>query len=304
MADRHHRIGALAEDLEKAMRDLGAWTEPAPPLRPFTMPFAMDSMPFEHWLQLVLVPRMREIAATAEPLPMRSNLAPHAVREWDGRDDVGPIVDVLRALDELCPPARGETRGDGRRLAAGVALILGLAAWAVVAIEIATHVASAVSSAYPALVIQTFSGAIAPGPDLRPLRVTVTAAAENETLRPKMTELIVLRSMATMRNGPTAPMRFTSTAPPTVADVVAWLSGYGAEPTAAERAAGEALAIIDAAVKARTRPELHAVAPTAEELLEVLPATPGWVAPALTVVVFLLGAVPITWSLVRWAGRA
>jgi uncharacterized protein YqcC (DUF446 family) len=225
MATAHQRLAALADDLEQAMRAASAWTEPPPPLRPFQMPFAMDAMPFEHWLQLVLVPRMRELATTRGPLPMRSNLAPHAVREWDGRDDVGPLVDVLRELDALCPaPGPGARLGEGRRLAAGVALILLLTGWAVVALQVATYVA-------------------------------------------------------------------------------AWLAPYGAEPGPAERAAHEALAIVDAAVKAATREALHAAAPTDEALVEVMPMTPGWVAPVLMVAVFFLGAIPITWSLLRWAGR-
>jgi hypothetical protein len=247
---------------------------------------------------------MREIAATGEPLPMRSDLAPHAVREWDGRDDVEPIVAVLRALDALSAPVvTGRRPLEGRRLAAGIALILLLPAWSVVAIQVATYVASVVSVAYPVLVMQPFEGTIAPGPELRPLRITVTAAVEHEKLRPKLTELIVIRSTKTMGNGPTAPLRFTSTAPPSANDVAAWLASYGGEPNAAARAAAEALAIVADAVAATTPEALHAAAPATEALVEIMPTTPGWVAPVVMVAVFFLGAIPITWALLRWAGR-
>jgi hypothetical protein len=228
------------------------------------------------------------------------------VREWDGRDDVEPIVAVLRELDALSPATGPATTrpGDGRRLAAGVALILLLSGWAVVAIQVATYVASIVSVAYPVLVMQSFEGTVAPGPELRPLRITVTAAVgAHEKLRPKLTELLVIRSMKTMRNGPTAPLRFTSTAPPSADDVAAWLAPYGAEPDAAARAAAEALAVVAKAVAATTREALHAAAPANEALVEIMPMTPGWVAPVIMVAVFFLGAVPMTWALLRWAGR-
>src|SRR5262245_1291734 len=93
-------LAALADELERTMRAIGAWSEPAPPLVPFTKPFAMDTMPLEHWLQLVLVPRMRAIAADGEPMPPRSDLAAHAVREFDGEEDrMRPLFDVLRRID-------------------------------------------------------------------------------------------------------------------------------------------------------------------------------------------------------------
>jgi uncharacterized protein YqcC (DUF446 family) len=101
MSASRAEIEAVADEVERTMRALGVWSDPPPPLVPFQAPFGMDVMPFEHWIQLVLVPRMREIAATGASLPASSHLAAHAVREFDGRYDMAPLIDVLRRVDGL-----------------------------------------------------------------------------------------------------------------------------------------------------------------------------------------------------------
>jgi hypothetical protein len=41
-----------------------------------------------------------------------------------------------------------------------------------------------------------------------------------------------------------------------------------------------------------------------DDLLEIPPATPGWIAPVVTIAVFLAGAVPIVRRLLRWTRGA
>ncbi|MEO6028512.1 MAG: YqcC family protein, partial [Candidatus Binatia bacterium] len=235
-ATPHDRLAALAEQVERTMRDLGAWSDPAPPLLSFNLPFAMDTMPFEHWLQLVLVPRMREIAAAREPLPASSGLAAHAVREFDGQDEMNPLVGVLRAIDDLCPAApwqAGQPVVGARRLALGVALILLLTGWGVVAVTLTNRLAPALTVASP-MVLQTFAGSVAPGDDFQPLRITVTALAEDEhAIRPSDASFTLLRSMRTMTRGPTAPFDFTMSERPTEAAVLDWLADHGVDEHAA-----------------------------------------------------------------------
>jgi uncharacterized protein YqcC (DUF446 family) len=254
MSTAHERLATLADTLARTMRELGAWSEPPPPLLPFRLPFAMDSMPFEHWLQLVLVPRMREIAASGAPLPPRSGLAAHAVRELDGRDEMQPLIDVLHAIDDTCPPPPAAA-GDARRLGAGLALLVLLGAWTGVSLWVATHAAGAATGLFPATVIQSYLGSIAPDTEFRPLRITVTATVAGDgTLRATEGELVVLRSLATMGRGPTGPFRFLVAKPPTPPHVVDWLANVGVTRGAdAERAAAEALAVVAAAAAARTR---------------------------------------------------
>ncbi len=311
----HERLAALADQVERVMRDLGAWSDPAPPLRPFNLPFAMDTMAFEHWLQLVLVPRMREIAAAREPLPASSGLAAHAVREFDGQDEMTPLVDVLRAIDDLCPAAPwlgGQPVLGARRLALGVALILLLTGWGVVAVMLTNRLAPALTFASP-MVIQTFAGSVAPGADFQPLRLTVTALAPDEhAIRPSAASFTLLRSMRTMTRGPTAPLDFTMNERPTEAAVLDWLADHDVDEhgAPAHAAAAEALAVVGAAARARTVDALHVAAVTvnvkirAEEILHVGAHTPQWAELTLLVILVLAGALPIAFVLVRVARRA
>jgi uncharacterized protein YqcC (DUF446 family) len=307
----HARLAALADDLERTMRAIGAWSEPAPPLLPYVQPFAMDTMPFVHWLQLVLVPRMRAIAANGEPLPMRSNLAPHAVREFDGDEErMAPLFAVLRAIDDVCPPFRAPApAGDRRRLVAAAALIVLGLGWLVVALQIGTWGARVAANLFPARVFQTWTGTTAPGRDFQPLRITVAAEITGAgTLNLRDGNLVVIRSMATMANGPTAPLRFRVTTPPAPTDIAAWLATYGvpAGPPA-DAAVAEVLAVLRAANTATTPGTLHDVRvdgptqPTADALLVTKPQTPEWVEIGVTVIALLLGLVPITIGAVRYA---
>jgi uncharacterized protein YqcC (DUF446 family) len=309
MVSNYDRFAALADDLERAMRAIGAWSDPAPPLVPFSQPFAMDTMPFEHWLQLVLVPRMRAIAASGEPLPMRSNLAPHAVREFDGDEErMAPLFDVLRAIDEVCPAPVAPLAGDPRRARAAVAFVVPVAVWTLVAFQIGTWGAQVATNLFPARVFQTWTGTIAPGRNFQPLRITVAAEiAGGETLNFRDGNLVVIRSMATMGNGPTAPLRFRVTTPPAPTDVTAWLATYGvpAGPLVDE-AVAEALAILRAANTATTPAALHDVTvdrpaqPKSDALLVVEPQTPQWVEIGVTLVALLAGLIPICVGVVRY----
>ena len=318
MADAHHRFAALADDVERTMRMLGAWSDPAPPLVPFRRPFAMDAMPFEHWLQLVLVPRMREIAAGRAELPASSNLAGHAVREFDGRDDLTPLVDVLRAIDALSPdaplfmsqPASRPAVGLGRRPGLAIALVVLVSAWAFVAVALATRLAPFLPFLTHPRAFQSFTGSAAPGVDFQPLRITVTALVDDaDAIRPTDASLLVIRSMRTMTRGPTAPFDFTMNERPTEAAVLEWLADYGVDrhASAAHAAAAEALAVVATAAKARTVDALH-VLPVgvhpgvhADELLRVGPQQSHWVELLLTAALVLAGGLPIAAAVVRLA---
>lgn len=96
------RAAELAAQLEQELRRLGCWQVIAPEFDPARDgPFGMHTMAFEQWLQAVLVPALREVAAGARPMPPRSNLAAHAVREFDGGDDRDRLCELLGQVDSL-----------------------------------------------------------------------------------------------------------------------------------------------------------------------------------------------------------
>lgn len=305
-------MAELADVVEQTMRGLRAWSEPPPPLVPFARPFGMDAMPFEHWLQLVLVPRMHEIAARGEPLPPRSNLAAHAVREFDGRDELWPLIDVLRRVDELSPerPATATTPLN-RRPGLAILFMLAMTGWAFVAVALAGRIAPLFGAFAHPRVVQSFDGATAPGADFRPLRITVAALVDDgDAIRATDASFVLVRSMRTMTRGPTAPLDFAMSERPTEAAVVEWLGDFGVDAHAdeARAAAREALAVVGAAARARTVDALHQAASVdprvrADEPVRLDARTPEWVELALVVALVLAGGVPMLLVVLRIAGR-
>lgn len=104
----HDAVAGKIEEIEQELKRMGAWQqEPLPPEAwQFRSAFAMDTMAFEQWLQFILIPRVREIVETRGEFPPESHLAPHAVREFDGRDDTDRLCTLLHEFDRLFGPVR------------------------------------------------------------------------------------------------------------------------------------------------------------------------------------------------------
>jgi uncharacterized protein YqcC (DUF446 family) len=92
--------GAIADDVEAELRRLGAWGSP-PPAGPVTGAFGQPDVAFTQWLEHVLVPRLREVAAGEADPPGSSMVAAQAVRELDGWDEAAGLIAVLQRLDDL-----------------------------------------------------------------------------------------------------------------------------------------------------------------------------------------------------------
>ena len=86
--------GRLAEKIEAELRSLGLWGHP-PPAGPVRGPFGAPDLTFTQWLEHVLCPRLREIAAGRGEPPDRSSVAAMAVRELDGVEGAGGLIDAL-----------------------------------------------------------------------------------------------------------------------------------------------------------------------------------------------------------------
>lgn len=92
--------GAIADSLEAELRRLGCWGSPAP-AGPVTGAFGQPDLAFTQWLEHVLVPRLREIAAGEAKPPGSSMVAAQAVREFDGWPEADGLIAVLQRLDDL-----------------------------------------------------------------------------------------------------------------------------------------------------------------------------------------------------------
>jgi len=97
------RASSLADRITAELQRLGRWSsEPVDPARLVDMgAFGMNTLAPEEWIQLVLVPRLREVAASPGELPHESQTSAWASRQLDGDPDADALIELLRELDEL-----------------------------------------------------------------------------------------------------------------------------------------------------------------------------------------------------------
>lgn len=100
---RRRRIGELADEIEREMQRVHAW-DPNPPSEESILAggaFGLQAGPFEHWVQVVLVARLREVAAGTLELPGSSMVGTQATREWNGQPDLDVLTRLLIEVDEV-----------------------------------------------------------------------------------------------------------------------------------------------------------------------------------------------------------
>jgi uncharacterized protein YqcC (DUF446 family) len=105
---RQARAGQLAGELEAELKRLGVWRPDAPSEETVVAggAFGMNAVPFYTWLQVVLVARLRQIAAGEMEVPASSSIGAFAVRELDGETlDVERLLELIHEIDRL-PRAR------------------------------------------------------------------------------------------------------------------------------------------------------------------------------------------------------
>jgi len=92
-----------AGEIEDELKRLGRWSVNRLPVEIFENmgAFGSNTMSFEQWLQFVLIPRILEIVDEKSDFPVGSNLAPYAIRYFDGDPDATSIHNILYDLDQL-----------------------------------------------------------------------------------------------------------------------------------------------------------------------------------------------------------
>jgi uncharacterized protein YqcC (DUF446 family) len=96
------RAGELALAIEAEMRRTGWWRS-APEAPVVGGAFGQPSMSFTEWIETVLVPRLRQVAAGEIDPPNSSYVAVAAAREIDNDDEAGPLLELLSRVDRLSP---------------------------------------------------------------------------------------------------------------------------------------------------------------------------------------------------------
>lgn len=96
-------IGGKIAEIEAELKRLGWWSEAPPPPEAFENmgPFGIYTMPFAHWLQFVLIPRVGQIMAEGGGWPSESQVGAHAVREFDGVNEAADLNRLLIEWDAI-----------------------------------------------------------------------------------------------------------------------------------------------------------------------------------------------------------
>ena len=103
MDERAPAVAALVKRIEAELKVIGYWQSTPPPPAAFTNmgPFGINTLTFVQWLQFVLIPRVRELIASASPFPASSSVASQAIRELDADPAAPTLVSLLVEFDEL-----------------------------------------------------------------------------------------------------------------------------------------------------------------------------------------------------------
>ncbi|QXH52298.1 YqcC family protein [Pseudomonas fakonensis] len=105
------RILDIADHLlliERELKVQGWWSDATPSAEALasTVPFAVDSMAFEQWLQWIFLPRMLIILEQGHPLPNASGILVMAETVFTDRPEQSrELRRLLAAFDQLISPS-------------------------------------------------------------------------------------------------------------------------------------------------------------------------------------------------------
>lgn len=103
-------LGQLLRSLEAEMRRQDRWEARPPPSEALhsVVPFAVDTLSFDQWLQWILLPRLHELLVRQLPLPTNCAIEPMAEEVYGPDDPAGArIVAILGDIDALLTDREG-----------------------------------------------------------------------------------------------------------------------------------------------------------------------------------------------------
>lgn len=109
--DIYQLTSAKADEIESELKRLSRWSQHPLPDEAFEDmgAFGSNTMSFEHWLQFVLIPRIREIIDDHGNFPVGSYVASYAIRYFDGDSQADTLLNILHQLDELINSKQAST---------------------------------------------------------------------------------------------------------------------------------------------------------------------------------------------------
>lgn len=105
-----HELADALIELERELRVQGLWSPVSPPASSLasSMPFCVDTLAFEQWLQWIFIPRMAVIVERGAGLPGAFNILPmgeEAFAHLGSRQR--PLLALLGRLDQVAGKLAG-----------------------------------------------------------------------------------------------------------------------------------------------------------------------------------------------------
>jgi uncharacterized protein YqcC (DUF446 family) len=111
MEDYRDQLCGLLDALEGELQHLSLWASEPPPSRALqsNLPFCVDTLSFDQWLQWVLLPQMRHLLSLHAPLPEACAIAPMAELTYEESSlDTSRLEGLLAAIDQLVTAHPGQ----------------------------------------------------------------------------------------------------------------------------------------------------------------------------------------------------
>jgi uncharacterized protein YqcC (DUF446 family) len=91
------------EKIEQRLMELDLWSKerPEPEALQSSMPFCVDTLRLEQWLQFVFLPRMRRIVEREELPPGPAQITPIAKEAFKETEDSGKLIRAIQKFDEV-----------------------------------------------------------------------------------------------------------------------------------------------------------------------------------------------------------
>jgi uncharacterized protein YqcC (DUF446 family) len=107
MPRSHKKVEILLIKLEQSLRETMLWSGCAPSVEALQskLPFALDTMSFEGWLQFVFIPKMSVIINSKSTLPDNIQLLPMAEQSFAAIDNTCGLMQVIKQIDSTSAPS-------------------------------------------------------------------------------------------------------------------------------------------------------------------------------------------------------
>lgn len=97
-------LASLLREIESELRDIDLWTDEQPRASDLTSttPFCHDTLPFQEWVQWVMIPTFDNMLSARHPLPTQSQISPMAeIAFADMPEKTDQLIKLIQQLDDL-----------------------------------------------------------------------------------------------------------------------------------------------------------------------------------------------------------